>query len=98
MLAYTDFNFASPVLAKLLDARQPPELQLQAIRAIERRQGLVLAVALATEFGLLLVRSPGATGRLAEFIFLGDEGAIGTTDVTSVAQAAAAKIDAFPGG
>ena len=33
-------------------------------------------------------------GQLAEFIFLGVQGAIGTDDVTSVAQAAAAKIDA----
>jgi putative membrane-bound dehydrogenase-like protein len=36
ILAYTDFDTASPVLGKLLDARQPPEVQLQAVRAIER--------------------------------------------------------------
>lgn len=39
-----------------------------------------------------------STGQLAEFIFLGDQGAIGTTDVTSVAQAAVDKIAALPGG
>jgi hypothetical protein len=39
-----------------------------------------------------------STGRLAEFIFLGSQGAIGTSDVTNVAQAAASKIDALPGG
>jgi hypothetical protein len=35
-----------------------------------------------------------ATGHLAEFIFMGSDGAIEPTDVTSVAQAAASKIDA----
>lgn len=39
-----------------------------------------------------------STGRLAEFIFLAHRGAIGTDDVTSVAQAAADKIDALPAG
>lgn len=39
-----------------------------------------------------------STGQLAEFIFLADRGAIGTEDVTSVAQAAAGKIDALPAG
>jgi hypothetical protein len=34
-----------------------------------------------------------ATGRLAEFIFVGKQGAIDTSDVTSIAQAAAGKID-----
>jgi hypothetical protein len=39
-----------------------------------------------------------STGQLAEFIFLGDQGTIGTTDVMSVAQAAVDKIAALPGG
>ena len=39
-----------------------------------------------------------STGQLAEFIFLGVQGAIGTDDVTGVAQSAASKIDALPGG
>jgi len=39
-----------------------------------------------------------STGQLAEFIFLGDQGAIGAGDVTNVAQAAADKIDALSGG
>lgn len=39
-----------------------------------------------------------STGQLAEFIFLGVQGTIGTSDVTSVAQAAASKIDALPSG
>jgi len=39
-----------------------------------------------------------STGQLAEFIFLGVQGTIGTSDVTSVARAAASKIDALPGG
>lgn len=38
-----------------------------------------------------------STGRLAEFIFLSDQGAMATGDVTSVAQAAASRIDALPG-
>lgn len=36
LLGYTDFGFAGATLGRLLDARQPPELQLQAVRAIER--------------------------------------------------------------
>jgi putative membrane-bound dehydrogenase-like protein len=36
LLGYTTVDFAMPVLGKLLDARQPPEVQLQAVRAIER--------------------------------------------------------------
>jgi putative membrane-bound dehydrogenase-like protein len=36
LLGYTDMAFAGPALAKLLGARQPPELQLQAVRAFER--------------------------------------------------------------
>jgi len=36
LLGYTDFDFASATLAHLLDARQPPGLQLQAVRALER--------------------------------------------------------------
>jgi len=36
LLGYSDYNFASPALGKLLDARQPPGLQLQAVRALER--------------------------------------------------------------
>jgi hypothetical protein len=39
-----------------------------------------------------------STGQLAEFIFLAHQGAILTDDVTSVAQAAASRIDALPGG
>jgi hypothetical protein len=35
-----------------------------------------------------------ATGHLAEFIFMGSKSAVGTDDVTSVAQAAASRIDA----
>lgn len=38
-----------------------------------------------------------STGRLAEFIFLSDQGAMATGEVTSVAQAAASRIDALPG-
>ncbi len=36
LLGYADFDKASGTLSQLLDARQPPELQVQAIRAIER--------------------------------------------------------------
>jgi putative membrane-bound dehydrogenase-like protein len=36
LLGYTDFAFAGTTLGQLLGARQPPELQLQAVRAIER--------------------------------------------------------------
>ena len=36
LLGYTDFDFAGGKLGALLDARQPPELQLQAVRALER--------------------------------------------------------------
>jgi putative membrane-bound dehydrogenase-like protein len=36
LLAYSDFEFAGGTLAKLLDTRQPPEVQLQAVRALER--------------------------------------------------------------
>jgi putative heme-binding domain-containing protein len=36
LLGYTDFNFAVTALGQLLAARQPPELQLQAVRALER--------------------------------------------------------------
>lgn len=36
LLGYTDFAFAGETLGKLLDARQPPEVQLQAVRAIDR--------------------------------------------------------------
>jgi len=39
-----------------------------------------------------------STGRLAEFIFLARGGGISTDDVTTVAQAAASRIDALPGG
>jgi hypothetical protein len=39
-----------------------------------------------------------STGQLAEFIFLAHQGAILTDDLTSVAQAAASRIDALPGG
>ena len=36
LLGHTELALAGPVLAELLDARQPPELQLEAIRALER--------------------------------------------------------------
>lgn len=36
LLGYTDFNQAGSVLGALLDARQAPGLQLQAVRALER--------------------------------------------------------------
>lgn len=36
LLGYSDFGFAGETLGRLLDARQPPEVQLQAVRAIER--------------------------------------------------------------
>jgi putative heme-binding domain-containing protein len=36
LLGYTPFEFSGATLGRLLDARQPPELQLQAVRAIER--------------------------------------------------------------
>lgn len=36
LLGFTSSEFAAPVLGKLLDSRQPPEVQLQAVRAIER--------------------------------------------------------------
>jgi putative heme-binding domain-containing protein len=36
LLGYTDFEFAGATLGQLLDARQPPEVQLQAVRSIER--------------------------------------------------------------
>ncbi|MDO8545613.1 MAG: HEAT repeat domain-containing protein [Opitutaceae bacterium] len=36
LLGYTDMDFAGAALTQLLDARQPPELQLQAVRAFER--------------------------------------------------------------
>jgi putative heme-binding domain-containing protein len=36
LLGYTDIAFAGDALGKLLDARQPPEVQLQAVRAIDR--------------------------------------------------------------
>jgi putative heme-binding domain-containing protein len=36
LLGNTTVELAAPVLGKLLDTRQPPELQIQAIRAIER--------------------------------------------------------------
>lgn len=36
LLGYTDFDFAGATLGRLLDARQPPEVQLQAVRALER--------------------------------------------------------------
>lgn len=36
LVGYTSVDFAAPVLGKLLDTRQPPEVQLQAVRAIER--------------------------------------------------------------
>ncbi len=36
LLGYTDFEFAGTRLGGLLDARQPPEVQLQAVRALER--------------------------------------------------------------
>lgn len=36
LLGYADYERAAPVLGRLLDARQPPEVQLQAVRAIER--------------------------------------------------------------
>jgi putative heme-binding domain-containing protein len=36
LLGYTSVEFATPVLSKLLDARQPPDVQLQAVRAVER--------------------------------------------------------------
>ncbi|HEY1109020.1 MAG TPA: c-type cytochrome, partial [Opitutaceae bacterium] len=36
LLGYADFDFAGPTLGALLDARQPPEVQLQAVRALER--------------------------------------------------------------
>jgi hypothetical protein len=39
-----------------------------------------------------------STGKLAEFIFMGLQGAIGTNDVTSVAQAAANRLNAALGG
>jgi putative heme-binding domain-containing protein len=36
LLGHTDFDFAGATLGKLLDAREPTEVQLQAVRAIER--------------------------------------------------------------
>ena len=36
LLGYTGFDFGGPVLGRLLDARQSPEVQLQAVRALER--------------------------------------------------------------
>ena len=36
LLGYTDLEFGGSVLGRLLDARQPPELQMQAVRALER--------------------------------------------------------------
>ena len=36
LLGYTDMAFAGEALGALLDARQPPELQLQAVRALDR--------------------------------------------------------------
>ncbi|MBE7536939.1 MAG: c-type cytochrome [Opitutaceae bacterium] len=36
LLGYTSFEQAGPALGRLLDARNPPELQLQAVRALER--------------------------------------------------------------
>jgi putative heme-binding domain-containing protein len=36
LLGYSDFDFAGTALGKLLDARQPPDVQVQAVRAIER--------------------------------------------------------------
>jgi putative heme-binding domain-containing protein len=36
LLGYTDMEFAGAALGRLLDARQPPEVQLQAVRAIDR--------------------------------------------------------------
>lgn len=36
LLGYTDFDFAGAALGGMLDARQSPELQLQAVRALER--------------------------------------------------------------
>ena len=36
LLGYTDFNFAVTALAQLLAARQPPDLQLQAVLSLER--------------------------------------------------------------
>lgn len=47
LLGYTDMDFAGAALGRLLDARQPPEIQLQAVRALERlghaRGGALLA-------------------------------------------------------
>ncbi|WP_414661803.1 PVC-type heme-binding CxxCH protein [Horticoccus sp. 23ND18S-11] len=36
LLGYSDFASAGATLGKLLDARQPPEVQVQAVRALER--------------------------------------------------------------
>lgn len=36
LLGYSDYDAVSPTLGRLLDARQPPEVQVQAVRAIER--------------------------------------------------------------
>ncbi|MBL9213503.1 MAG: c-type cytochrome, partial [Opitutaceae bacterium] len=36
LLGYSDFDAVSAILGRLLDARQPPEVQVQAVRAIER--------------------------------------------------------------
>lgn len=36
LLGYAGFDFAGAALGALLDARQPPEVQLQAVRALER--------------------------------------------------------------
>lgn len=47
LLGFTDMEFAGASLGRLLDARQPPEIQLQAVRALERlghaRGGALLA-------------------------------------------------------
>ena len=36
LLGYSDYDTVSGILGRLLDARQPPEVQVQAVRAIER--------------------------------------------------------------
>lgn len=36
LLGYADFAFAGPTLGQLLAARQPPDLQIQAVRALEK--------------------------------------------------------------
>jgi len=94
LLGYTDFNRAGAVLNKLLDSRNPPELQYQAVAALVRHEdlqsaGLLIEKSMWATFTPrmrsvvigALISKPTLTNVLFDAI---DQGLIKATDISSV--------------